>query len=292
MMRKLLLSAVFLGGLAITAPASAQTTTLVLGRITTIQSCTYLQNSAGRAGAVVTPWAVGVYASWRTWWTKECVANFPSMRSAVESAFASSGRLRVGTRGARYSVSINITDVSSPDGPAPVAPDRDKFSIARSYVMVSMDVSVRDGAGRVVFGGLLTKKLEIGSDIKVDGFEASSSESGPAVYGRLQNELGLAAARMVAFHFTPIEVTGAQGREIQVNYGSPLLSLGSLLLVSSPDRRATLRFRITSATSEFSTATLDGQGDPSAIGPGSRATFIEPDDSQQNARRFQRVDLP
>lgn len=291
-MRKIVLSALLFAGLSISAPVGAQTTTLVLGRITTSQSCTYLQNSSGRAGAVVTPWAVGVYASWRTWWEKECVANFPSMRSTVESAFASSGRLRVGSRGARYSVSINITDVSSPNGPAPVAPERDKFSVARSYVMVSMDVSVRDGAGRVVFGGLLTKKLEIGSDIKVDGFEASSSESGPVVYGRLQNELGLAAARMVAFHFTPIQVTSAQGREIQVNYGSPLLSLGSLLLVASPDRRTTLRFRVTSATAEFSTAKQDGQGDPDAIGPGSIATFIEPEDPQQNGRRYERVDLP
>ena len=274
------------------AGANAQPVSLVVGKITTAQTCNYYMNSAGRAGAVANPWAIGVYASWRTWWQKECFSNFPTMRSTLESALASSETLRVGGRGARHTVVVNITNVGDPNGPAPEAPERDKFSIARSFVTVSMDVSVRDAGGRIVFGGLLTRRLELGSDSKIDGFEATNVQSGPAAYGRLQNDLGLAVARMVAFHFVPIQVTSTSGREVQLNYGAPLLQLGSLLLVSSPDRRTTLRYRVTVAAAGFSNATPDGQGEPLAITPGSIATYVDADDAQQNARRFQRVDLP
>lgn len=272
------------------APAAAQS--LKVGGVSATKSCKLYMNSAGRVGAVADPWSVGVFASWRTWWQKECVANFATMRSTLESALAASESVRVGTRSGRYSVFVNITNVGDPNVGAPEAPSGGNMGIARSFVSVSMDVQVRDAAGHVVFGGLLTRRMEIGSDIKVDGFQTTNVQAGPAAYGRLQNELALAAARMVSFHFAPIQVTATQGRDVQLNYGGPLLHLGALLLISSPDRATTVRYRVTQALDGFSTATPDARGNPASIGPGSVATYIDADDPQQNARRFERVDLP
>lgn len=282
-----------LAALAGAMPASAQSgMTLAVGRITTTQTCKYFQESAGRAGVVATPWAVAAAASWRTWWVKDCVSNFATMRSTLEAALASSGALRVGTRGAHYTVSINVTGISGGDGPAPTAPDGQEWAISQTLMVVSMDVSVRDSAGRVVFGGLLTKKVEVGSDAKVDGFRATSNASGEAAYGKMQNELALAAARMVAFHFAPIQVTGTQGKQVQLNYGGPLLQLGALIMIASPDHRAVIRYRVSVASSDFSTAIVDGSGDFQSIVPGSIGTYIEADDPAANSRRYEKVELP
>ena len=292
-MGKILVSAAALLCWAAAAPPAApqEAVSISVARITTKQTCNYFQESAGRSALVATPWMIAAASAWRSWWVKDCVAQFATMRSTLEAALASSGKLRVGGGGG-YSVFLNITDVAGGDAPAPDAPDGKEYAVARSYMVVSMDVSVRDRAGRSVFGGLLTKKLETGYDVKVDGFEARGNESGQAAYGRMQNELALAAARLVAFHFAPIEVTGADGREVQLNYGAPLLKLGSLVSISSPDRRATMLYRVISAANGFATAELDGGGDYSRIVPGSTGTFVEADDPAANARRYKKVDLP
>lgn len=261
---------------------------LRVGQITTKQSCAYFQGSAGKAEIAADRIAI----SWRTWWVKDCAANFASMRSTLEAALASSGTLRVGARGARYSVSINITGISGGEGPAPVTPDADRYSITRTLMIVSMDVSVHDQSGRAVFGGLVTRKIEVGSDAKIDGFRATSNASGEAAYGKMQNELALAAARMVVFHFAPIEVISADGKQVQLNHGTPLVELGSLVLIASPDRRAVIRYRVTSANAGFALAQVDGSGNFASIVPGSIGTFVDPDDPQANGRRYQKVDLP
>lgn len=292
-MRIVIAAAALMAALAGAPAASAQDgLVLAVGRITTTQTCRYFQESAGRVAVAANRWAVAAAASWRTWWVKDCESNFPTMRSTLESALASSGTMRIGARGAQYTVSVNITGISGGDGPAPVAPDNREFAIARTFMIVSMDVSVRDRSGRVVFGRPLTKKLEVGSNAKVDGFEATSNASGEAAYGKMQNELALAAARAVVFHFAPISVISADGKQVQLNYGVPLLQLGSLVLVASPDRRAVIRYRVVSSNSGFALATLDGSGDVAAIVPGSIGSFVEPDDPAANGRRYQKVDLP
>lgn len=265
---------------------------LAVGQITTKQSCQYFQESEGRGAVAANRWAVAAAVSWRTWWVKDCVSNFPTMRSTLGAALASSGRFRIGSRGARHTVSINITGISGGDGPPPVTPGGGSFSITRTFMIVSMDVSVRDQNGRVVFGGLVTKKLEVGSDAKADGFHATSNAAGEAAYGKMQNELALAAARLVLFHFAPIEVTMIDGKQVRLNYGAPLLPLGSLVIVTSPDRRAAVRYRVTMAGSDFAFADLDGDGDYRSISPGSTGTYVEPDDPANNGRRFRKVELP
>jgi hypothetical protein len=269
--------------------ASAQTMTLAVGRISTTQTCNYYQESAGSSRVVATRYALAVASSWRSWWVKDCATNFVTMRSTLQAALASSGTLRVASRTGRYTVSINITGVSADDTQSASGQD---FSISRSFMTVNMDVSVRDSAGRTVFGGLLTKRIETGSDMSNTDFQSSSNASGEAAYGRMQNELALAAARMVAFHFSPIQVTSAQGKQVNFNYGSPLLQLGSLVMVASPDHRAMIRYRVTSASSGFAMASADGGGDFSAIVPGSVGSYIDDNDPAANGRRFEKVELP
>lgn len=291
-MRIVIAAAALLAVLAGAPVAAAQDgVVLSVGRITTKETCRYFQESEGRGAVAANRWAVAAAVSWRTWWVKDCESNFPTMRSTLEAALASSGTARVGSR-ARYTVSINITGISGGEGPPPRAPTDREWAVAQSFMIVSMDVAVRDQSGRTVFGGLLTKKIEVGSHAYAGGIEATGNASGEAAYGKMQNELALAAARMVAFHFTPIQVVSADGKQVQLNYGVPLLQLGSLLQIASPDRRSVIRYRVTSANSGFALARLDGGGAFESIVPGSVGTFIEPDDPAANGRRYEKVDLP
>lgn len=294
---QVLIAATMLASLPALSPAQAPlradaqmrpSVSLAVGRISTTKSCTYFQNSAGSAAMVASPWVVAAAASWRTWWVKDCVTNFATMRSTLGSALAAAPGARVGAK-ARYSVSLNVLDVGDE---STSTGEQGRFGAVNSALTVSFDLSVRDGSGRSVYGTVLTKKVEIGSGMAADGFRTGSASSGNASYGRLQNEIALAAARSVAFHFTPIEVISGQGREVQINYGGPYLKLGDLILLSTPDRSATVRYRVTAAASGFSTAQVEPGGDPSRIGPGSVGTYVEAEDPMQNGRRFQRVDLP
>jgi hypothetical protein len=274
------------------APAAAQRAQITVGTVRSAQTCTVYQASAGRSALVVTPYVIAAASSWRTWLYKDCVQNFATMRTSLEAALAASGKFAVGRGG--YVVGLTVSEVSGGGGPAPNAPDmgRGGFSISSSGMMVTLDVTVRDRAGRVVYGGVLTKRLETGSSIKVDGFTADSSASGEAVYGQLQHEIALAAARLVAFHVIPPRITGGDGHEINLNYGAPFLQLGTNLQATSADGRAALRYTVTSATADTAIAEVDGDGDQSRIGPDSIVTIFEADDPAANGRRMRRVELP
>jgi len=295
-MRPLLRAAATLAAL-VPAAASGQPgerPAMSVGRIATVKSCTVYQQSAGRAGAIVTPYAAAAFASWRTWFVKDCVDNFAAMRASLEAALAASGGVRLRSDGG-YSLWLSLSDVSGgPGAAAPDAPDMGQggFSIATTGMRVAADVTVRDRAGRIVFGTLLTKTIEIGSDIKVGGFETRSNDSGQALYGRLQQQVALAVARAVAFHFTPLRVTGGDGRHIQLNYGAPLLTLGTTVQATSPDGATNVRYNVVAASEGVATAEAEGGGDPSRIVAGSRATVLEPDDPAANGRRYQKVELP
>ncbi len=289
----LLLTAAVMG----LSPAGAQDgdrPAMSVGRISSAKSCTYFQESAGRAGIVVTPYVAAGFASWRTWWVKDCVDNFATMRSSLEAALAASGSVDLGP-GGDYVVSATLSDVSGgPGGAAPNAPDRGEggFSYTTAGMRINADVKVRDRSGRIVFGTLLTKTIETGYDVKVGRFQASGNESGQALYGRLQNEVALALARAVAFHFNPLKVIGGDGRQIQLNYGAPLLSLGTTVQATSPDGATMVRYNVVSAADGSALARAEGGGDSARIVPGSRARVIEPDDPASNGRLYEKVELP
>lgn len=282
--------------LALTAtPAAAQQGgSFSVSRIDSARTCTLYQQSAGRSGAIVTPYAAAAFSSWRTWLVKDCVDNFAGIRNALETALAAAGGIALRSSGGRYTITGRISDVSGGPAPGPAAPDMgpDGFSIATNSMRVVIDVTVRDGAGRIVFGVPLVKTIETGSDIRVGDFRTSSNESGQALYARLQQQVALAVARAVAFHFNPLRVTVSEGRNIRLNYGAPLLAIGTLIQVTPPKGASILRFSVTSATGDGALARFEGSGDPARAVPGSLAVAIEADDPAANGPRYERVELP
>lgn len=278
--------------LACAAPAQAQSSAhFTIGEISSKEECKYFLESEYQRAAVATPWLYASKTSWRSWWVKDCVSRFQTMRSSLEAALASTGRFTVGPGG--YRISVTIQDVSG-GGSAPNNPpvgDRG-YAFSKTGIYTSFTVTVTDRNGKVVHGGLATKVVETGARIDADGTYAATSMTGDAVYGVLQNEIALAIARIVAFKIIPLTVVETDGDRIALNYGAPFLKLGSSLSVPSGSGLRAIRFLVVSAGSGVAIAEVDGDVDTSNIKVGAVATFAEEDDPAANGRRYDRVKLP
>ena len=285
--------AVLLGALALgfAAPASAQT--VAIGTITAKEECRYFRNSAGVSRTVASPWIYARSAAWVSWWVKDCERQFQTMRDSLAAAFASSGRFSVGGD-ADYVVSMTLSGITDGRGARPVAPATSpgSYSVKRDFMTVTADVMVRDRSGRIVYGGPLVKKVETGTAISADGTIAKVSNTGEAVYGQLQQEVAMAAARLVAFNIQPLLVTAVDGYDIKLNYGSPFLRLGSLVEIEADRGIRRLKYRVTSASPDYAIAEMEGDNDPTLISAGAPATFIEADSPEANGRVYKRTRLP
>jgi hypothetical protein len=271
------------------ARAQSSLPSIVVARISSEKSCTLYQESAGTSSMVATPYMVAASESWRTWLVKDCVDNFATIRGSLQSALASTGKFNVKTAGAGYTLSGAISQAGEEGGGVSSA----GYSVSSRKMFVSMNINLRDPSGHTIYGGLFTKHMEIGSSGRAQGVETSSSQSGEAIYTELQNQAALAVARLVAFHIVPLKVVGVNGKNIQLNYGSPLLTLGAIVHATSPDGSTTVRYTVTSAGQEGAAARVDGEvGDWSRIGPDSLANVVEADDPAANERRIEKTDLP
>lgn len=293
-LRLVILIGVIAGLFASKATYAQGLQTVTIGKISSEKSCSLYEMSAGRSTTIATPRVLATASEWRTWLVRDCIDNFASLRTSLEAALAASGKFIVKPSGGAYTVSARISDVSGGDGGEPAIPPVGDggFSVSSSRMFVNMDVTVKDAAGRTIHGGLFTKSLETGAAAEVGDFRTSSSRSGQALYGQLQHEVALAAARSVAFRLAPMRVVGGGGRQIRLNYGAPLLSLGAVVAVTSPDGASTARYLVSVAGQGSATADADGDGAFAAIAPGATAVLIEPDDPAANGRRLRRVDLP
>jgi len=279
-------------------PLQAAAPTVRIGSIESEKSCSLYQMTAGhhREAGVVDRYgaAYASETSWRTYLVRDCVNHFASLRTSLQAALAASGKLAVipGTSGGGYVVSGRISEVSG-GGPAERAerPWGNGASISSSSMFVNMDVTVRDASGRIVYGGLLTKRIETGFSMETQGLSSSSVRSGQALYTELQHQVALAVARIVAFRIEPLRVTGSSGRRIQLNYGAPLLQLGALVQVTNADGQIG-QFRVSAAGQDSAQAEPYGDEDATAVAPGSRAMVIEDDNPAANGRRFEKVELP
>lgn len=237
---------------------------------------------------------VGAYASETTWidyLVRDCVDHFASLRTSIQAALASSGKLAVsGTRQSNYIVTGRISEVSG-GGPADPAQPNKGFSISSSRMFVNMDVTVRTPGGRIIYGGLLTKTLETGFNMETPGLSSTSRKSGQALYTELQHEVALAVARMVAFKLNPLRVTGVSGKRITLNYGTPLVPLGAVVQVNAPDQ-SIVRYDVTASGPQFAQADYSGGAYVPEVVQGNLATLIDSDDPAANGRRFEKVDLP
>lgn len=278
---------------ALPSPAMAQgRATVTIGTVTSEQNCELYRAWAGRRSVYADPYVYASSTTWITWFYRDCVDHFQGIRTALQAALASSGKLAVG--GGGYVLSANVSGVSGSGGPAapPPATGPEGYWISSSSMMVNLDFTLKDRSGRIIFGDLVTKKLETGSDVTAKDFRATSSMSGPAAYAALQRAVSLAVARKVAFRLVPMEVVANQGKNIQLNYGAPLLEMGMLVQVTSPDGGTVVKYRVSSASGGSALAEPYSDGDRSQIVPGSRAIALEPEDPASNGRRFDRVDLP
>lgn len=262
-----------------------------IGSITAQQSCKYFLEGEYQRDAVATPWLYASSTSWRSWWVKDCVDNFKTMRSSLEAALGSTGIFSVGPGG--YRIDVSIADVSG-GGPAPNMPDGGQrgYSVSRSLMLTSFTVTVKDRSGRVIYGGLSTKSIETGAQIRADGTFAETAMTGEAMYGVLQNEIALAIARIVAFNIVPLQVTQVDGDRIRLNYGAPFVKMGATIEVGEQAGLHSVRFNVVSANNKSAVAEVDGDNDPSQINVGAMATFIEADDPAANGRRYKRNRLP
>jgi hypothetical protein len=282
-----------LGLCAPPAEAQPRAHTISIGRISSTKTCTFYQESAGKSSAVITAYGAAQSESWRTWLVKDCVDNFATMKTSLEAALAATGKFALKPSGGTYLLAGAVSQVGIDGNPAPRAPAaQGGYGEATGGLFVSMDITLRDASGRTVYGGLLTKHMETGSAFNSSGFDSRSARSGEGLYTELQHQVALAVARLVAFRIEPLRVTGAQGRQIRLNYGTPLLTLGAIVHANSPDGGPPVRYRVTSANTDSAFAELDGEGNPARIVTGATATVIESDDPTANERRVQRVDLP
>jgi hypothetical protein len=291
MIRPTVLTAALAFALAAAPATSKPEATVTIGPIVSEGNCTLYQGVDVRRDVRASPWYYASHTTWTTWFYKDCEDHFAGIKNALAAAFASSGKIAVG--GGGYTVSGRVSGVSG-GGPAPTTPQTGPggYAVSSSSMMVEMDVTVKDRTGRVVYGALVSKKVETGSDVRVGGFHATSSMSGEAVYGLVQREVALAVARKVAFKLAPMTVTAINGKSIQLNYGSPFLTMGMLVDVTSPDGGTSVRYRVTSASNQTALAEPYSDGDISRIVPGSQGIAIESDSPEANGRRFQKVDLP
>lgn len=276
---------------ATSAPLAAQSRTVQVGPVTSVETCTYFQNREGAVAAYADHWFAGFAASWRSWWVKDCQDRFVTFRASLAAALASTGRLKIGSGG--YSVSVSLSNLNE-GRPAPDAGPvgEDGYSISRSWASVGVDLLVRDRGGSVIYGAPFVKKIETGYDIQTGNERSWGTNTGPAMMAEMQSEVALAIARVVTFKIDPLVVTGVDGTDIALNYGSPILKIGDLVSVEGANGLRGLRYKVVSTGSNSAVAEVEGDNATGAVRPGAPVRFIESDSDEASGRRLRRVPLP
>jgi len=280
------------GTTGVTPAQAAPRRIIAIGTVHTTKSCTTYLMGSGRDRVGVTPYSAYAESSWRTWLVKDCQTNFATMRTSLEAALAASGAFAVGQGG--YRVNLTVSDIGEQARASVNTPgySPEAYAVGSGTLYVALDLTITDRAGRSVYGGLITKRIETGSYSGANGFATADLQSGEGVYSVLQHEAALAAARAVAFHIAPLQVTARSGKMVRLNYGAPLLPFGGQVDVRSGDGFDRLRYRVTSADAGEAVAELEGDGVGADIQPGTLATYVEDDAPTANARRTRREELP
>lgn len=231
-----------------------------------------------------------IVAYWGLWIIDECRNNFHALAARVGSAIQESGRLTLSNPRGRAAPSFRLSGAVTELGV-----NRSGFSDSGGS---AQDVSEAVGAfdfrlidtrtGQVVLARTVTRRVEIGGVTSARGVTGYNANDAQAVYTEIQRQIGLDVARSVAFYVDPLRLTYVEGREIGLNYGSPLIEMGSMIQVSGGRGRAA-RYRIIDVT--------PGGAVAEAIGPELATDINNPvnvvdDPNLQNARRYRRVELP
>lgn len=290
------------------APAAGQDAPVrvSIGSFTSEQRCTLYAVTSGseamvsdRSGAVAAD-AYGYAAAsrstlawaraWRTDLVRDCVSNFTNLRNSVTAALAASGRIAVvppGTRGA-----LVLTGRVSDVGVASSVTNERGNNQSVGNATLTVDLSLAGPGRGVQFGGSIVKTLAFDEQYESGDYSSSRTQSDSVTYSRLQRELALAVSRAVAFHLSPIRVIGNSGRRLRVNYGTPLLTVGSTVNVDGGLATGIIRCMVVAASTGFADVEAAGGRDLTGVQPGSVATFAEPEDPASNTPVFPNVELP
>ena len=229
--------------------------------------------------------------SFETFFVKDCTDNFAGIRVAMQAALAASGTIVVGSGG--YVLTGRVEEVV-PTGS--ISSDRSatgsSYASANQGLRVAMTLNLADKSGRIIFGAPIVTEIETGSAAAVRGTFAVNASSGDGLYSLLQRQLALAVARKIAFHFQPLLVKQGSGKKVQLNYGSPLVEVGSLVSITSTDGSSSSRYRVDSVSTGSALATQFDDSNSVGIAPGSIAIVIEKGDPAANQSRMERVELP
>lgn len=235
-----------------------------------------------------------IYESyWGYWLVVECRQQFGQLREGIQSAIAETGAMNL-------SSTRNGVDIPRPDlvitgrvqglGSEQSTTSAADYCVAATRVKGSLDLRVRDASSnRVIHAATITRSVEVGSETVGGASHCSSGRASRSDYDLLQRELALTAARTIAFKIKPMRVLETNGRSVSVNYGAPMVRLGTILQVMTADG-APAKYRVTSTMGEQSFASPMGAA--KLVSPGALADVIDEDDPAANGRRFERVELP
>jgi hypothetical protein len=217
---------------------------------------------------------------WRTFFVQSCVRHFDGIRAAIEAALASSGTVVIGpgamvlrgTVGNFAKAGSNYNDTSLTG---------QSYGISSQGITVTFDFTLSDRAGRKIFGVPVSAAIDTGLQVNARGTSVGDQSSGEGVYSQFEQQIAKAAARAVAFHFTPLTVVSKTARATQFNYGAPLIEVGQTIAATSPDGNSSFRYRVVSVGDRTALATpLGGLGDEAAVGPGSKGRVLESADAE------------
>lgn len=226
---------------------------------------------------------------WGDWLLAVCRTQFPQMRerlksSITEALFASS---TVPSYGLSYRISISgtvgdlTTDVSKTSG--------HNFCVSSAHAIGTLDWIARIGSQGQSIGGSTNKSVEVAYDNKNGNSYCNTATQSNVSFDKLQTELSRATARNIAFKLNPLRVTSIEGNRIQLNYGSPVLSLGMRVSVGG-NSAFPVKYEIVNTGDTFAWA--KPYGDLGEINVGDRVKLIESDSLENNARRFEGGELP
>ena len=297
----------------LSAPAGAQALktapiqSIAVSELSSQLDCTIYEESSGtdttvtrsRSGVYADPFAVvgvnstaqATFSTWKTWYVKDCVDHFPSLKLSLRSALAAARLpLNVTSGKADFYLSGALSATSNENGPLITDTDT-KLSIRYSRMKIFFNFVVRNNRGQVIYGDQVEASVNEDFQVSAMGTVIRESKSGEGLYSKLEQNMARIVARKIALHLQPIKPISVDKDIIVLNYGDYVLPVGSKLRATN-DKGFSVFLNVISSDESSSIANLDGDGSDIKINSDWRITFVDQDNQNYNGRRFRRNDLP
>lgn len=251
------------------------------GSVTAADGYGYARATAARSSSAA------YYArEWGSEIQRECTQNFPNIRSTLASSLASVGGMPISAQG------LTLTGRVTQIGYQSNSLETQSTAVSNDEMIMGVEFQLRDNRGDIVFGGSILKRVLLASTSNNSENGFVSDGSGTAGFIRAQNEIGFAVARAVLFRFRPLQVVEVDEKELSLNYGAPIVPIGSSIIVQGSRSLRGNRLTVVSAMQGTSIAESDARIRLDDVAPGAIVTFVENDDPAANSRVHRTVDLP